>query len=186
MAENKDLQWDLDEFDDRNIAKRFVMKFENLLCVFSPSVRQIYTNYSMYFPREENHKMVVLPNDAVYHDTFQHIDPESVVKTGIYIMPGEVIGQSELLLAIPKEGFEHNLKFLPLKQGLLGIFKTIKGDNPVLPLLTKGDLREFETKHPSLHLHRILLDRLEERSALERSGIKNVINEKLMKLYNEL
>lgn len=186
MSDNKDLQWDLDEFDDREVAKRFVMRFENLMCVFSPSVEQIYTNYSMYFPREDNHKMVVLPNDAAYHDTFQHIDPDSVIKTGIYIMPGEVIGKSELLLAIPDPNSEHNLKFMPLKQGLLGILKTLKGDKPVLPLLTKGDLREFEAQHPSLHLHRIILDKLEERSDLEKSGIKNVIKEKLILLYRDL
>lgn len=186
MSENNDLQWELDEFLDHEVAKNFVMRFENLLCVFSPSVKQIYTNYSMFFPREDNHKMVVLPNDEAYHDTFQHIDPDSVVKTGIYIMPGEVIGKTDLLLAIPDKNYENNLKFLPLKQGLLGIFNTMKGDKPVLPLLTKGDLRGFETKHPSLHLHRIVLDKLEERSSLERNGIKSVIKEKLLQLYNEL
>jgi len=186
MAKNNDLQWDLDEFLDKDIAKNFVMKFENSLCVFSPSVKQIYTNYSMFFPREENHKMVVLPNDEAYHDTFQHIDPDSVVKTGIYIMPGEVVGKSDLLLAIPDRNSENNLKFLPLKQGLLGIFNTMKGDKAVLPILTKGDLREFETKHPSLHLHRIILDKLDDRSLLERKGIQNVIKEKLLELYDVL
>jgi len=62
----------------------------------------------------------------------------------------------------------------------------MKGDKAVLPILTKGDLREFETKHPSLHLHRIILDKLDDRSSLERKGIQNVIKEKLLELYNDL
>ena len=49
----------------------------------------------------------------------------------------------------------------------------------------KGDLREFNDKLPCLHLHRLRLNQLDSLSELERSGIKSVITDKLMKLYQE-
>jgi len=183
---NNDLQWDLSDIHDKSAAKDFVLKFQKALCVYSPSVEQVYSNYGIFFPRDENSKMVVLPNDQAYHDTFQHINREAVVKTGLHIIPGQIIRKEGLQLAIPSKKDPNQLKFMPFKNGLLGILKQINKADPFLPILAKGDLREFEAKHPSLHLHKIQLSQLTDRSALERSSLKTTIKEKLIKFYKAL
>lgn len=71
--DNKDLVWDLDKFNKRKQAQKFVMGFENKLCVFSGSVEQLYTNYNIFFPKEEDRKLVILPNPYAHHDTFHGI-----------------------------------------------------------------------------------------------------------------
>ena len=51
---NRDLVWDLDQFKQQKLAQEFVLQFENRICVYSGSVEQIYTNYNVFFPKEEN------------------------------------------------------------------------------------------------------------------------------------
>lgn len=185
-SSNSDLHWDLDDIQDKDAAKNFVLKFQKALCVYSPSVEQVYSNYGIYFPRDENSKMVVLPNDGAYHDTFQRINREAVIKTGLHIIPGQIIRKEGLQLAIPSKVDPEKLKFMAFKSGLLGILKQINKADPFLPILAKGDLREFEEQHPSLHLHKIQLSQLTDRSALERSSLKTTIKEKLIKFYKSL
>lgn len=70
LPENSDLAWDLDEFAQAQRAMEFVRQFESTLCVFSPSVEQIYSNYNMYFPEDWDRKLVILPDAGAFHDTF--------------------------------------------------------------------------------------------------------------------
>jgi hypothetical protein len=56
-------------------------------------------------------------------------------------------------------------------------------DDPFLPVLTKGDLREFQQSWPVIHLHRISLPGMQHLSALDRSSIANVITEKMESLF---
>ena len=54
LPENPDLAWDLEEFNHRQRAMDFVMQFESTMCVYSPSVEQLYTTYNMFFPANWN------------------------------------------------------------------------------------------------------------------------------------
>jgi len=99
LPENPDLAWDLEEFNHRQRAMDFVMQFESTMCVYSPSVEQLYTTYNMFFPSELERKLVILPDPTVYHDTFFHIDSAAVVATGLYIIPGELIDRQGLFLS---------------------------------------------------------------------------------------
>jgi len=177
---NNDLVWDMDEFQHRQLAAEFVRRFENKLCVYSGSVEQIYSNYNIYFPEDEDHKMVILPDPYAYHDTFQGVPEDAIQMTGLTIVPGELIGKKGLHLTIPfKSGNGKKVRVVPLHAGLKAINNRRPADKPFLPILMKGDLREIEKRVPALHLHSIRLDRLRSRSDLERSGIMQVISEKL-------
>jgi hypothetical protein len=178
---NNDLVWDMKEFKHRKLATDFVKRFENKLCVYSGSVEQLYSNYNIYFPEDEGRKMVILPDPYAYHDTFQGIDEGAIQMTGLTIVPGELIGKQGLHLTIPVKDKEGKRKYrvVPLQAGLQAINKRRPPDKPFLPILMKGDLREIENKVPALHLHSIQVDKLSSRSALERSGIQQVIAEKL-------
>ncbi len=183
LPENPDLDWDLDQIINRERAIEFVMQFETTLCVYSPSVEQLYSTYNMYFPEEQNRRLVILPDPAAFHDTFNGIVDEAVQDTGLYIIPGELIQKEGLYLANVDENRSLGNRQIPFEPGMKALIKNRPDDDPFLPVLVKGDLREFEESWPVVHLHRVKLKELTERSELERNSIKNVIDEKLDSLY---
>lgn len=178
-SDNKDLIWDLDAFNQRQRAVDFVLGFENKLCVFSSAVSQLYTNYNIFFPKEEERKLVILPNPYSPHDTFNGIPMETVVPTGMEILPGIYKTKPCLLLRIPFRSGTVKHRTVPLQMGLQIIKQQRPSSKPFLPVLMKGDLRELEASTPCLHLHAIQLDKLTDHSTLERNGIQKVIEQRL-------
>lgn len=181
-ANNNDLVWDLDAFNQRQRAIDFVLGFENKLCVFSSSVAQLYTNYNIFFPREEARKLVILPNPYTPHDTFNGINDAAVTATGMTIIPDMLKDKPTLLLRIPFKTGNVKFRTVPLKLGLHVVQQQCSEEKPFLPVLVKGDLRELDESTPCLHLHRIHLNRLVSHSALERHDIQKVIRQRLKEL----
>ncbi len=175
-TENNDLIWDLNTFKQRERAIKFVMSFENKLCVYSNSVKQLYTNYNLFFPKEENRKLVILPNPYAHHDNFNNIPEDSIIATGLHIVPGEMIGKQGTFLRIPfKTAGKRVFRSVPLQVGLRVVNQHRPADKPLLPILMKGDLRELNASTPCLHLHSINVDRLENISNMEQQSIRKVI-----------
>jgi hypothetical protein len=183
LPDNPDLAWDLGEGIDRDRAVDFIMQFETTLCVYSASVEQLYSTYNIYFPREYHRRMVILPDPAAFHDTFHGVVVESVIMTGLYIIPGELIGEEGLYLANVKKDRTLGDRRIPFEAGMRTIMKNRAADDPFLPVLAKGDLRGFEESWPVLHLHRVKLGELSHRSELDRTNIRNVVTEKLESLF---
>jgi hypothetical protein len=184
MAENNDLVWNLEAFKQRQRAQDFVMGFENKISVYSGSVSQLYTNYNIFFPKEENRKLVILPNPYAQHDNFNGL-PESAVKpTGLCIVPGEsdAQGRSQLFLVIPFRGGTTRFRRVPLQVGLRVINQQRPDNKPLLPVLVKGDLRELDARTPCLHLHALQLSGLDQLSQLELNDIRRVIVDRLAEL----
>lgn len=184
--QNQDLIWDLDSIARRELAERFIRLFENRLCVYSDSVAQLYTNYNLHFPADYGRKMVILPNPYAFHDTLHGIERVAVRKTGLCVIPGMVNGKPGLLLTtLMKEGGPAP-KTMPFKPALAQIISSQRkiGDE-FLPILMKGDLREFDQQMPYLHLHRLQVDKLLRLSSFERSDIQHTITKKLMALYRD-
>jgi hypothetical protein len=177
--DNKDLVWDLDAFNQRQRAIDFVMGFENKLCVFSSSVRQLYTNYNIFFPREEARKLVILPNPYMPHDTINGIRDDAITATGMSIIPGVFKDKPILFLRIPFKKGAVKYRTIPLQLGLQVVQQQCPAGKPFLPVLMKGDLRELEASTPSLHLHRLHLDAIPSHSALERRSVEKVIRQRL-------
>ena len=185
QQQNQDLIWDLDSIARRELAERFIKLFENRLCVYSESVSQLYTNYGLHFPAELGRKMVVLPNPYAFHDTLNHISPLSVRKTGLCVLPGQFHGHKGLLLArLGAQG--ELLQARPFKSALAQIISKLKESGDVfLPVLVKGDLREFDQRMPYLHLHRLQLGQLPHLSAFERKDLQQTVTRKLLLLYRQ-
>ncbi len=181
-TENKDLVWDLEAFNQRQRAIDFVMGFENRLCVYSDSVEQLYTNYNIFFPKEEDRRLVILPNPYAHHDIFHGLPEDAISATGLNIISGDMVGKEGLYLLIPFKGGKTKYRAVPLQVGLRVINQRRPDDKPLLPVLKKGDLRELEAKTPCLHLHCIHLDRLEHMSGLEMKGIQKVILDRLQEI----
>lgn len=181
--DNKDLIWDLNSFQKQKRAEDFVVGFENKLCVYSANVEQLYTNYNIFFPKDENHKLVILPNPYAHHDTFQGINEDAVRATGLFIIPADVNdGRGRLQMVLPLKGQESKYRRVPLAVGLHLINQKRSPDRPFLPVVMKGDLRELDTNTPCLHLHMLQLTSLPKLSDLETGDIQKVI----LKRLNEL
>lgn len=186
QAGNPDLIWELDSLARRELAERFIRLFENRLCVWSESVEQLYTNYSLHFPAELGRKMVVLPNPYAFHDTLHGIAAQAIRKTGLCVLPGQLLGKSGLLLSNQLPGNRLAPRSMPFKPALAQIINSQRkvGDE-FLPLLVKGDLREFDQQLPYLHLHRLQLAKLPLLSNFEREDIRQSITRKLLLLYRQ-
>ncbi len=182
LPTNSDLAWDLD-FAQAQRAMDFVRQFETTLCVYSPSVQQIYSTYNMYFPDDWDRKLVILPDAGAYHDTFFHIGRDAVTATGLNIIPGELIDKRGLFLANVDENRDLGPRQVPFEAGLRAIMANRPDDDPFLPVLAKGDLRELQQSWPVLHLHRVNPAIIENMSNLDRSSLTNVICEKLESLF---
>jgi len=178
-TDNKDLVWDLDSLNQRQLAIDFVMGFENRICIYSGSVEQLYTNYNIFFPKEESRKLVILPNPYAHHDTYQGIPEGAVTATGLHIIPSGDPENPALQLAIPFKNGKTPYRRVPLQLGLNVINQRRPDNIPLLPVLMKGDLRELDSKTPCLHLHCIHLGRLERMSMLDSNSIRKVISERL-------
>ena len=184
--QNQDLIWDLDSIARRELAERFIKLFENRLCVYSESTRQLYTNYDLHFPSDMGRKMVVLPNPYAFHDTLHGIEPQAIRRTGLCVLPGVVLHKPGLLLtSMIKEGgpAPKTMAFKPALAQIISNQK--KAGDLFLPILIKGDLREFDQQMPYLHLHRLQIGRLERLSAFERDDIQSTITRKLLMLYRQ-
>lgn len=174
--ENKDLVWDLNAIKQRKRAHDFVLNFENKLCVFSASVQQLYTNYNIFMPAEENSRLVILPNQYAHHDIFQGIPDKAVKPTGLHIVPG---ANGELMLRIPLRSATESHRSVPIQVGFKLINSKRPKNLPLLPVLVKGDLREMDAATPYLHLHAISLKELNDLSNLEINGMRRVILDRL-------
>lgn len=170
--------WDLGAIRNRTRAISFVMQFKKTLCVYSGPVKQLYTNYDIFLPQEQDRKLVILPNPAVPHDTFNYIPPQAVTPTGLSIIPGDLIGKTGLFLSLPVKG-EEKPRCLPLSAGFHAVIQRHTPDKPFLPVLTKGDLREFKADVPCIHLHKLHIDKIEGLSGLDLQGIVTGIQDKL-------
>lgn len=170
--------WDLNAIKNRTRAINFAMQFRKTLCVYSAPVKQLYCNYDIFLPSEEEKKLVILPNPTAPHDTFNHIPAEAITPTGLNIIPGDMIGKKGLYLSLPPKGNDKP-RALPLTAGFHAVIKRHPPDKPFLPVLTKGDLREFNSSVPCIHLHKIHIDRIEGLSGLDLQGIVHSVTEKL-------
>lgn len=178
IMQNEHLVWDLGALNDHDRATRFVMRFQQSLCVYSPPVEQLYTNYEIIVPDEDGRKLIILPNPHAFHDTFSHINEDAIVQTSLFIAPDP---EGKLQLLVPLANGQR--RAMPLGVGLNFIQSRLGADTPFLPVLTKGDLREFKSSMPILHLHRIVLSKVTRHSELEIRTIRKSIQNKLVQHF---
>lgn len=176
-SNNNDLVWDIAEFRQRKKAAIFVQSFENSFCVFSSTVNQLYTNYSIHFPEADPSNIIILPNQYCYHDTYNNIVEVAVKETKIQIVRDSK--HLEPLIRIPYKAGNRVYHTFPLAIGLNFVRRNSPKDDPFLPVLAKGDLRELDLSTPYLQLHRISLLELGYMSVFERNGIKDTVSRKL-------
>lgn len=186
LERQHDLDWDLDAITDRNEAIAFLQRFENRLCIYSSYVEKLYSNYSFVIPEHQGGGITILPDEQAWFDTFHDIPADAVEPTGIHILPGETMGYSGLYLKIPGEHRLVASRELPFQDGLKVLINRYRmREDSFLPVLVKGDLREYEARMPSLHLHRLNVAKLQSHSRLNLDSIKGAIAEHLIGLFRQ-
>lgn len=184
LERQNDLDWDLDAITDRNEAIAFLQRFENRLCIYSSYVEKLYSNYSFVIPENQEGGITILPDEQAWFDTFHDIPGDAVEPTGIHILPGETMGYSGLYLKIPGEHRLVASREMPFQDGLKLLINRYRMRGDIfLPVLVKGDLREYEARMPSLHLHRLNTAKLQAHSRLNLDAIKGAIAEHLIGLF---
>ncbi|WP_281648716.1 hypothetical protein [Parendozoicomonas sp. Alg238-R29] len=171
MAQDAELEWELNNFAHRRKAYEYLRSMKNIFCVYSSSVCKLYSNYQLEFHGEDSEASIeVMPDQNAWHDTFSFVSAKAVRPSGIFMFPGEMFGKSGFYVRLPLKGGKG--KTLPLNEAFDQVLS--KQDN-FLPLIKKGDLREFQSKSPYIHLHWLDLDKLDELSTFQRLDIVNTI-----------
>jgi hypothetical protein len=176
---NLDLIWELDYITDKSKAQVFLKNFEEKLCVYSPSVGQLYTRYEIISPVLKNDSLVVHPSYQDITASYSHINNDAILPTNVFIVSGEVLNKEGLFMVIKPQGGTKGLKAVPLMEGLKKIQSVFCSDDPFLPVMVKGGLRELSKNIPCLNISRIKLSALRQSSKLECNSIRTNIFEKL-------
>lgn len=186
LQDQGDLAWDLDAITDRREAIAFLQRFENGLCVYSAYAATLYSNYSFVVPPIEHGDITILPDERCWNETFHDIPAHAVEPTGIHILPGETLGYPGLYLKIPSHNRLVASTELPFQDGLRLLIQRYRARGEwFLPVLIKEELRGFETRMPSLHLHRINLVQLAHCSPSSINAIKGAIARHLLGLFRQ-
>ena len=178
IQSDESLVWSLREFDDHRRAVEFVRHFSRSLSIFSNKVGQVYAKYSVELPAA-GEELIVVPDLEAFTETWYGIPEKAVKQTGYTILPGGVVGKSGVFLHIPfDEGGKG--RAVPLAAGLRAVSdEFLRNGDEFLPLLTKGDLRAFKKQAPVLHLHRLDVSEMRDKSRFELNDIRSGIRQKL-------
>lgn len=180
----RDLAWELDAITDRSEAIAFLQRFESRLCVYSGYAEKLYSDYSFVVPQADHGDITILPGEQNWHATFHDIPAAAVEPTGVHILPGETLGHTGLYLKIPSENRLAPSRELPFQAGLRLLVQRYQARGELfLPVLIKEELRGFEARMPSLHLHRINPTRLMQSAQLNIEAILAAIVEHLLGLF---
>ena len=183
LPANRDLIWDLGNADYRQKATDFVRQFENRLCVFSSTVEQLYTKYSMFLPDGQDRNLIIIPDPYAFHDTFNYIENVAISKTSLYIVPGDIVKKDGLYIMLPGNKSKGvKTKLLPMTHVLKLFIKNRPADDPFLPVLAKGDLKPFNNHLPCLHLHRLHPNKISGLSPFAVKDAQNAIISRLEEL----
>jgi hypothetical protein len=179
---DESLIWNLNGFRDHMRAVNFVRRFRQYLCVYSYGVHQLYGSYEILVPRRQNSHLVVVPDLFSFHDTWYHLRDKALRRTGLMILPGELVGREGLYLRIPFDDGRRG-RAVPLANGLRAIRRQWqeKGDD-FLPVITRGDLRAVRRQTPLLHLHHLDVRAMRDKSRFEINDMSRTIRERMLGL----
>ncbi|VUD47971.1 hypothetical protein TDB9533_01136 [Thalassocella blandensis] len=171
--------WDIDSFHKKHLALDFVKNINELLCVFSSTLRHIYGEYSIETLSAIDTKIVVVPS-TYSMERYTDIGEDAILPTGIHVYPGWFFKKDvPYLMTFPVKSGDTQYRSRPLSpmHCFEIIERTIIKDN-FLPIIKNGDLREFNQQAPYLHLHRININKIDNLSQFDLQQLKLLILDK--------
>ncbi len=172
METNTDLHWDLKHIIHQQKAYNYMQQFRDVFCVYSESVCQLYSNYRLHYTDGYGENEIqILPDEQAWHETFDAVRTDAVRPSNIMLFPGELLGKEGFFMRMPVKG-DKKWVTLPLSEAFE---RVLSKKDSFLPLIKKGDLREFKARSPYLHLHWLDLERMSNLSAFQRLDIADTI-----------
>jgi hypothetical protein len=171
LAIAADLHWSIEEMRTKETGKQFLLNLAQFLPVYSPALRQVYSEYDTHFTKTA---VVILPDPVDFTSTYSHIPEIAVKATGILLHPtADGVGVNMRLK-------NNKAVTLPLTQAFGLIRNQLRG--PFLPVIKRGDLRDFDQLTPCIHLNALALGRAETLSRFERLDITRTLDERVHEL----
>lgn len=158
-------------------ALKFVQRVGECMCVTSPMVGQLYSNFKVEADLDKS-ELMIMPDFEKHLEIFDFIDAKALTRTNIVIMPRVVNGVEHLCIGHLNE--EHNkFSWMPLAAGL----QKIKQKNShFLPVLNSREVRQWRPRSPLLQVYQLNLKALKDLSPFALRDIQNTINDKLSTL----
>jgi len=171
IAITADLHWSIEEMRAKELGKQFLLNLAQFLPVYSPALRQIYGDYETYFTKTS---VVIIPDPVDFTATYSHIPEEAVKATGILLHPTpDGVGVNMRL----RDGKSVTL---PVSKAFTVIRSQLRG--PFLPIIKRGDLRDFDQLTPCLHLNALALHKADTLSRFHRMDIAKALEERTQEL----
>lgn len=171
-SSQKDLEWSLSGFSRKERGYEFIQALSSYISIYSPLVSQLYGAYDVVFSGE---RAVILPKEYSFSETHSNIPKVAISPTSYYLIPTKK--GLRFLLKVNGE-----YKPFTLRQGFKAIEKKIR--RPFLPVIQKGDLREFRMQFPILRLHTLNEENLNELSRFQIKDIRRGITSKAAELMS--
>ena len=172
----KDLIWSLNDLADKERGRRFLIAASRHLPIYSAGVRQLYSKYDVAFASS---MAIILPDKFAFTDTFSHVDAEAIRPIGMQLAPRP----NGLQVIIPVRNRAAPL-MAPMAVGFAMVRKQLNG-RPLIPVIQKGDLKQYDQKSPALALHAIDFNKMQSLSKFEREDIRRALEGKLRKFEQE-
>lgn len=176
--------WNISDFRNKAMALQFVTSLRQTLCVYSNTLHHIYGEYAIESVRQDGLSLVVVPQTYSL-ERFTHIPENAISPTGIFVFPGWYFGhKAPYVMTLPVRDGKRMKRSRPIlpENTFHMIEKRIPGKT-FLPLLQRGDLREFNQRTPYVHLHRLLPEKLDTLSAFDRGQLSGLILDRRRNLY---
>ena len=168
-------------YSQQNRAFKFFKIISGSLCVYSPSVRKLYSDFSVHLLHDFEKGVTILPDPINFSATYSRIDESAVSKTGVYLLAHQDESKG-LFLSVPLKGKRHQLSLQTGIRYLQSLYK--QRGSLFYPTVTKGDLRELRKSRPILHLHQLNIDKLSDLSGLEQEDIASAISQRFRSIFD--
>lgn len=176
-ANRDDIKWTLNALRNPHAARQLLVHLGQYLPVYSPGARQMYFKYTLHFTESGPKPTVVALPDTVDHTaTISHITPDAVTVVDLFLIPtSEGV---KLLLPLKRKSPNHPRRFRILTiEAALSAFRAHYGDRPILPVLQRGNIRDYH-KSPILQLSLLKLEHLNTLSSFEKITVGNMVKER--------
>ncbi len=177
--------WDISDFSNQAMALEFVNSLRSTLCVYYNTLSHIYGEYNIETVRQDGLSLVVVPHTYSL-ERFTHIPEHAIRPTGLSLFPGWFYGHKApyvmTMLVKNKNGRRRTKPILP--ENALAVIDKLEPGKAFLPLLMRGDLREFNQRTPYVHLHRLVPEFLTTLSAFDRGQLAGLILDRRKNLFS--
>jgi len=175
LRKDEQLVWELDALSDPDRAGRFASRCRKAFSVYSPQTTQIYARYEILIPTGGPRRLLIMPNRHAVQDIFARIPSGAITPTNLFVKAGE---GNEIHMVMQMTNQKQHV--LPLDVGLKLVQQKLGPNNPFLPVLAKGNLREIEPAVPVMHLHRLQLDKIDDYSEEERFSLSRILQDNIV------